>query len=76
MIGLAIFSSTTEPKVIRNYLIALWVADIGHIVLTWYALGNHYLVDVSQWNAMTWGNVGATVSLLPFAVPFRFRYAF
>jgi len=70
MVGLAVLSTTTEIKVVRNYLIALWVADIGHIALTWYALGNHYFTDVSRWNAMTWGNIGATVRL-----PLSFRYS-
>lgn len=61
MIGLAVLSSTTEVKVVRNYLVALWIADIGHVALTWHALGHQNFVDVGGWNAMTWGNVGATV---------------
>lgn len=61
MVGLAVLSSTSEIKVIRNYLVALWIADIGHIAFTWHALGHGSFVDVAGWNAMTWGNVGATV---------------
>ena len=61
MVGLAVLSSTTEVKVVRNYLVALWIADIGHIALTWHALGHERFIDVAGWNAMTWGNVGATV---------------
>ena len=61
MIGLAVLSSTTEIKVVRNYLVALWIADIGHVALTWHALGHQNFADVAAWNAMTWGNVGATV---------------
>lgn len=61
MVGLAVLSSTSEIKVVRNYLVALWIADISHIALTWHALGHDNFVDVTGWNAMTWGNVGATV---------------
>ncbi|PKS09211.1 hypothetical protein jhhlp_003825 [Lomentospora prolificans] len=63
MVGVGVLSATTEIKVVRNYLCALWIADIGHIALTWYALGNGYFMDVSKWNAMTWGNIGATAFL-------------
>lgn len=61
MVGLAVLSSTSEIKVVRNYLVALWIADIGHVALTWHALGHDSFVDIAGWNAMTWGNVGATV---------------
>ena len=61
MIGLAVLSSTSEVKVVRNYLVALWIADIGHIALTWHALGHENFTDIARWNAMTWGNIGATV---------------
>ncbi|KAL2114737.1 hypothetical protein VUR80DRAFT_47 [Thermomyces stellatus] len=63
MVGLAVLSSTSEIKVVRNYLVALWIADISHIALTWHALGHDNFVDVTGWNAMTWGNVGATATL-------------
>ena len=61
MIGVAVLSSTAEIRVVRNYLVALWLADIGHIAVTWRALGHEYFMDVAKWNAMTWGNIGATV---------------
>lgn len=54
--------TTTELKVVRNYLIALWIADIGHIAVCYVGLGFERFVDVASWNSMTWGNVGATVS--------------
>lgn len=34
MVGIAVLYSTTEPKVVRNYIVALWIADIGHVVIT------------------------------------------
>ncbi|KAM0276260.1 hypothetical protein ACHAQH_006935 [Verticillium albo-atrum] len=61
MIGVAVLSSTTEVRVVRNYLVALWVADLGHLWACYYGLGYDRFVGVAQWNAMTWGNVGATV---------------
>lgn len=60
MVGVAVLSSTTEPKVVRNYIIALWIADIGHIFMCYLAMGDTFF-DVAGWNAMAWGNVGCTV---------------
>lgn len=60
--AVAVLYTTTEIKVVRNYLIALWIADIGHIIVCYLGLGFERFVDVASWNSMTWGNVGATVS--------------
>lgn len=60
MVGLAVLSTTSEIKVVRNYVIALWVADLGHIYASYLAMGDAFF-DVAGWNAMAWGNVGMTV---------------
>lgn len=60
--AVSVLYTTTELKVVRNYLIALWIADIGHIAVCYIGLGYERFVDVASWNSMTWGNVGATVS--------------
>lgn len=62
MIGLAVLNTTSEVKVVRSYLVALWVADIGHIAACYFALGQANFMDLGSWNAMTWGNVAVTVS--------------
>jgi hypothetical protein len=64
--ALAVLYTTTELKVVRNYLVALWIADIGHIAVCYFGLGFERFVDVGSWNSMTWGNVGATVSIRSF----------
>lgn len=61
MVGIAVLYTTAELKVVRNYLWALWVADLGHIGLTAYLLGLKRFMALSEWNAMTWGNIGVTV---------------
>ncbi|TAQ83494.1 hypothetical protein B7494_g8182 [Chlorociboria aeruginascens] len=63
MVGIALLYTTTEPKVVRNYLIALWIADLGHVAVTYQGLGYSNFVDVGGWNTMTWGNIGATLFL-------------
>ncbi|KAK3336215.1 hypothetical protein B0T19DRAFT_32766 [Cercophora scortea] len=63
LVAVAVLYSTTEIKVVRNYLIALWIADIGHVAITYLALGHDRAVDVGAWNPMTWGNIGATLFL-------------
>jgi len=61
MVGIAVLYATTEAKVVRNYVIALWLADIGHVAVTCYVMEYQRVVDVAKWNAMAWGNIGVTV---------------
>lgn len=63
LVGVAVLHTTTEPKVVRNYLIALAIADIGHIYATYMGMGWAAFVDVGAWNTLTWGNIGATAFL-------------
>lgn len=63
MVGVAVLYTSTELKVVRNYLVALLLADISHVGLTIFALGPERFAAVGEWNAMTWGNVGFTVCL-------------
>ncbi|PWY82196.1 hypothetical protein BO70DRAFT_352797 [Aspergillus heteromorphus CBS 117.55] len=63
LLGLAVLHSTTEPRVVRNYLLALAVADLGHVWAVGRGMGLQRFVDVAGWNALTWGNVGVTMAL-------------
>jgi len=63
MVGIAVLYTTTEAKVVRNYVIALWLADISHVGITCYVMENQKLFDVVNWNAMAWGNIGVTAFL-------------
>ncbi|KAI1300426.1 hypothetical protein F5Y03DRAFT_397144 [Xylaria venustula] len=63
LVGVAVLYTTTELKVVRNYLVALLIADITHVGLTCWGLGYEKAVDVPAWNAVTWGNVGFTALL-------------
>ncbi|KAJ5930451.1 hypothetical protein N7466_005944 [Penicillium verhagenii] len=63
LVGVGVLHATTEPKVLRNYLIALAIADVGHVYATYIAMGWEAFVDVGAWNALTWGNIGATAFL-------------
>ncbi|RYP19014.1 hypothetical protein DL765_003597 [Monosporascus sp. GIB2] len=63
LLGVAVLWTTSELRVVRNYLLAAWVADISHVWLTCWALGWARSADVAAWNAMTWGNVGFTTFL-------------
>ncbi|KAI0401557.1 hypothetical protein F4802DRAFT_600890 [Xylaria palmicola] len=63
LVGVAVLYTTTELKVVRNYLVALLIADITHVGFTCWGLGYQRVVDVAGWNAVTWGNVGFTVFL-------------
>ncbi|KAI1275413.1 hypothetical protein F5Y07DRAFT_176035 [Xylaria sp. FL0933] len=63
LLGIAVLYTSTELRVVRNYLIACLIADITHVGLTCWGLGYERTVDVAGWNAVTWGNVGFTAFL-------------
>ncbi|RJE21578.1 hypothetical protein PHISCL_06098, partial [Aspergillus sclerotialis] len=60
LLGVAVCYTTSEPKVVRNYLVCLAIADVGHIYYVYKALGWDAFADVGSWNVLTWGNVGIT----------------
>jgi hypothetical protein len=64
MIGVGVLYTTTEPKVVRNFLLACAVADVGHLWATCAVMGQHDFLDVMNWNVMAWGNIGVTAGLL------------
>jgi len=61
LLGVAVLYSTSEIRVVRNYLVALWIADISHIAITAVGLGYETTMAPGTWNNMAWGNIGATV---------------
>lgn len=61
-VGLGVLLTTSEIKVVRSYLVALWLGDIGHVAFTCYGLGLTRLLDPAGWNAMAGGNIVMTVS--------------
>lgn len=63
MCGVAVIYGTSEPHVLRNYLIALAIADIGHLYATYLAMGYVSFVDYASWGQVAWGNIAATVFL-------------
>jgi hypothetical protein len=63
LVGVGVCHATTEPKVLRNYLVGLAIADVGHVYATYLAMGWDAFANVGAWNALTWGNVGVTAFL-------------
>ncbi|KAJ5124192.1 uncharacterized protein N7515_008017 [Penicillium bovifimosum] len=63
LVGVGVCHATTEPRVLRNYLIGLAIGDIGHVYATYLGMGWDAFTDVAAWNALTWGNVGVTTFL-------------
>ncbi|KAK3996519.1 hypothetical protein QBC44DRAFT_318070 [Cladorrhinum sp. PSN332] len=63
-LSLSVLHATAEIRVVKAYLWALWLADLTHICFTCAALGGwEESLAVTKWNAMTWGNIGATLAL-------------
>jgi hypothetical protein len=63
ILGVFILNTTTELKVVRAYLFALWLGDIGHVGLTLYAMGWEASMNTGAWTPVVWGNVGITAYL-------------
>ena len=67
MVGVAVLYTTTEAKVVRNYVIALLLADISHVGITCYVMEYERTIAVANWNPMAWGNIGVTVRYQSFS---------
>ncbi|KAL8835140.1 MAG: hypothetical protein Q9170_003445 [Blastenia crenularia] len=63
LIAIGVLYSTNEPKVVRNYLVACAIADLGHLWVTYLVLGYANFLDVQGWNSLAWGNIGFTFFL-------------
>ncbi|KAL8691927.1 MAG: hypothetical protein Q9218_002935 [Villophora microphyllina] len=63
LIAVAVLYSTSEPKVVRNYLIACAIADVGHLWATYDGLGYANFVDIKGWSHLSWGNIAITLFL-------------
>ncbi|KAF2432981.1 hypothetical protein EJ08DRAFT_647723 [Tothia fuscella] len=63
LLGIFILNTTTEVKVVRAYLWALLLGDVGHVGFTVYAMGWDGTVAWKDWSSVTWGNVAFTVFL-------------
>ncbi|KAG6004638.1 hypothetical protein E4U21_000862 [Claviceps maximensis] len=56
-VGLFVLNSTSEIKVVRRYLWALWLGDIGHVAFSCYGLGKARMMNPWEWNPLAWGNI-------------------
>lgn len=54
---------TSHPDVAKKYLLALALADLGHVYAAYRGMGEELFWDVGRWNTMAWGNVGVSVFL-------------
>lgn len=63
LIGIFVLNTTTESRVVRGFIWACWIADIGHVGATALVMQGPDLMDIGNWNAMAWGNIGATTAL-------------
>ena len=64
MIGIGVLYFTSDVRVVRNYILACAIADVGHLWATYAVMGQRDFMDVMNWNARAWGNIGITVALL------------
>jgi hypothetical protein len=61
MLSLVVLCTSNEPKVVRNYLVALLIGDVVHIYVTCRGIGYDRFLAVGDWNATAWGNIAVTV---------------
>ncbi|KAG6092007.1 hypothetical protein E4U30_006041 [Claviceps sp. LM220 group G6] len=63
LVGLFVLNTTSETRVVRSYLWALWLGDIGHVALSCYGLGTERMMKPWEWNSLAWGNIAFTAWL-------------
>ncbi|OKL63560.1 hypothetical protein UA08_01928 [Talaromyces atroroseus] len=63
LLGVGIVYGTSEPHVLRNAVLALAIADLGHLYATYAAMGPELYFDVASWSPVAWGNIGFTAFL-------------
>ena len=63
LLGVGVLYQTTEPKVVRNFLLACAIGDVGHLYVTYMVMEGPFW-DIGRWNVMAWGNIGVTLMLL------------
>ncbi|KAH7057328.1 hypothetical protein B0J12DRAFT_411071 [Macrophomina phaseolina] len=63
LLGLFILNTTLDLPTVNAYLAALWIGDIGHVLVTGWGLGLKGTLNFLAWNAVTWGNIGVTLAL-------------
>lgn len=54
---------TSSAGVARRYLVAVAIADLGHIWVAYKTTGPEYFWNPAGWNDLTWGNVGVSIFL-------------
>jgi hypothetical protein len=63
-IGIAVLYSTNDVRLVKRYIFALLLGDVGHLAVTYHILGHEKYLDVKNWNSLAWGNIGVTAFLL------------
>lgn len=72
LVGIGVLYATTESRVVRNYLIALAIGDLGHVGITYYVMEHEKAIDIANWTSVTWGNIGFTAFLFFFRLAYLF----
>ncbi|KAI1090855.1 hypothetical protein F5B19DRAFT_461311 [Rostrohypoxylon terebratum] len=54
---------TSHRSIARWYLVAVALADYGHVWATYRGVGEQAFWNVSEWNDMLWGGVGVSAVL-------------
>jgi hypothetical protein len=54
---------TPHPEISRRYLMAMGLADLGHIYSFYRAVGADYFFNFGGWHEHMWQNVGVTAFL-------------
>ena len=64
LIGLAILYGASEMGVVRKYLAACAIGDVGHLWAVYTGMGHKKFFDMQTWNDYAWGSIGFTSFLL------------
>lgn len=54
---------TSTARTVRTYLTLQCLADVSHVMIMYWVMGNALFFDVGAWNGMTWINIVASSTL-------------
>ncbi|CRG82876.1 hypothetical protein PISL3812_00222 [Talaromyces islandicus] len=60
LLAVGVIYGSSERHVVRNLILSLAVADIGHMYAMYAVIGLEAFLDVASWSPVAWGSIGFT----------------
>ncbi len=72
LVSLLVLPQLPTRRAAKTHIACLLAADVGHVGATAVAVGRDRFLDVTNWNAVAYGNIGITAALFVLRLAFLF----